>query len=418
MDSASILMIVAIVCLVALSAFFSASETAFSAANKIRLKNRAEDGDRRAAKALKLADEYDRLISTILIGNNIVNITATTVGTVLFTRHFPLYGAVLSTVVLTVVILIFGEITPKTLAKESADRVSMAVAPAIGALLTLLRPLNALFSLWKKLLDHIFGRHEEEGITGDELMTMVSEAENEGELDEHESQLIRAAIEFNDLEVEEILTPRVDIEAAPDDATMDELGSLFAASGYSRLPIYKDTIDNIVGIIHEKDYYSARSRGITDLNSMIAPVIYTTGSTKISSLLRTLQRTKNHLAVVVDEYGGTEGIVTLEDILEELVGEIWDEHDEVIEEFSRQEDGSYLIACNANLSDMYDLFAIRGECDATTVSGWVMEQIDRIPREGDHFVYENLDVTVTRVDHRRVLEIRVRLLEREEPQED
>ncbi len=411
MDSASIIMIVAIVCLVALSAFFSATETAFSSVNKIRLKAKAEEGDRRAARALKLSDDYDRLLSTILIGNNIVNITATTIGAVLFTRLFPVYGAAISTVVLTVVILVFGEISPKSLAKDSAERVTMAAAPAVKVLLVILRPLNALFSLWKRLLNHFIGRPQEEGITDEELMTMVSEAEREGELDEHESQLIRAAIEFNDLEVEEILTPRVDIEAAPEDATMAQLGSLFAASGYSRLPIYRDTIDNIIGIIHEKDYYSARSRGITDIASMVAPVIYTTGSTKISSLLRTLQRTKNHLAVVVDEYGGTEGIVTLEDILEELVGEIWDEHDEVIEEFSRQEDGSYLIACNASLSDMYDLFAITGECDSTTVSGWVMEQIDRIPREGDHFVYENLDVTVTRVDHRRVLEIRVRLLE-------
>ena len=418
MDSRCIGLLIALVVLVTLSGLFSATETAYTGFSLVRMRRFAKN-KKSARMAFRLSADYNRILTTLLIADNIVNIASATIGTLIFTSLIGAeLGPTVSTVVLTIVLLIFGEITPKTLAKESADRVSMAVAPAIGALLTLLRPLNALFSLWKRLLDHIFGRHEEEGITGDELMTMVSEAENEGELDEHESQLIRAAIEFNDLEVEEILTPRVDIEAAPDDATMDELGSLFAASGYSRLPIYKDTIDNIVGIIHEKDYYSARSRGITDLNSMIAPVIYTTGSTKISSLLRTLQRTKNHLAVVVDEYGGTEGIVTLEDILEELVGEIWDEHDEVIEEFSRQEDGSYLIACNANLSDMYDLFAIRGECDATTVSGWVMEQIDRIPREGDHFVYENLDVTVTRVDHRRVLEIRVRLLEREEPQED
>ena len=382
------------------------------------MKSRAEEGDKRAARALKLSDDYDRLLSTILIGNNIVNITATTIGTVLFTKLLPVYGPTVSTVVLTVVILIFGEISPKSLAKESAERVAMAAAPVIQIFLVVLRPLNALFSLWKRLLNKVFHFAQEEGITEEELMTMVSEAENEGGLDEHESQLIRAAIEFNDLEVEEILTPRVDIEAAPDTCAMEELGTLFAASGYSRLPIFTDTIDNIIGVVHEKDYYAGRSRGVKQVSALVTPVVYTTGTTKISSLLRTLQRTKSHMAVVVDEYGGTEGIVTLEDILEELVGEIWDEHDEVIEEFRRQEDGSYLIACNANLSDMYDLFAISGDCDSTTVSGWVMEQIERIPKEGDHFVYENLDVTVKRVDHRRVLEIQVRLLEQAESQED
>ena len=323
----------------------------------------------------------------------------------------------LSTVATTVAVLIFGEITPKTLAKESPENFAIAVTPAVKLCMVVLTPLNALFSLWRLLVSKVFHTSGEEGITEEELMTMVSEAESEGGLDEHESQLIRAAIEFNDLEVEEILTPRVDIEAAADSSTMEELGTLFAGSGYSRLPIYSETIDNIIGVVHEKDYYSARSRGVDQIGGLVTPVIYTTGTTKISSLLRTLQRTKNHMAVVVDEYGGTEGIVTLEDILEELVGEIWDEHDEVIEEFARQEDGSYLIACNANLSDMYDLFAISGDCDSTTVSGWVMEQIDRIPREGDHFVYENLDVTVTRVDHHRVLEIQVRLLE-ETPTED
>lgn len=418
MDSASITMIVAIVLLILLSGFFSATETAFSAANKIRLKSRAENGEQRANQTLALAENYDKLLSTLLIGNNIVNITVTVIATALFTRYFPLYGAVLSTVATTVVVLIFGEITPKTLAKESPETFAMAVTPVVRVFMVALTPLNALFSLWRLLVSKVFHTSGEEGITEEELMTMVSEAESEGGLDEHESQLIRAAIEFNDLEVEEILTPRVDIEGASDSCTMEELGSLFAASGYSRLPIYSETIDNIIGVVHEKDYYAARSRGVTKVAGLVTPVIYTTGTTKISSLLRTLQRTKNHMAVVVDEYGGTEGLVTLEDILEELVGEIWDEHDEVIEEFARQEDGSYLIACNANLSDLYDLFAVSGDCDSTTVSGWVMEQIDRIPREGDHFVYENLDVTVTRVDHHRVLEIQVRLLEETAPQED
>ena len=241
----------------------------------------------------------------------------------------------------------------------------------------MLTPANFLFTQWKRLLSLIIHKREEDGITEEELVTMVDQAENEGGLDEHESELIRNAIEFHDLEVSEILTPRVDIVAAEENSTMEEVGSLFAESGYSRLPIYQDSIDNIVGVIHEKDFYAARYRGETMISALKAPVLYTTGNTKISELMRILQRNKAHMAVVVDEYGGTEGIATLEDIVEELVGDIWDEHDEVIEEFKKQEDGSYLIACSADLDDMFDLFAVKGACAATTVSGWVMEQVGR-----------------------------------------
>ena len=407
-------MIAALVILVILSAFFSATETAFTSLNRIRLKSRADSGNKRAALTLRIAEDYDKLLSTNLIGNNIVNISASTVGTVLFTKLFLDYGPLVSTVVLTVVILVFGEISPKSMAKENAEAFAMFAAPIMRVLMTVLAPVNYLFAQWKKLLSRIFRKSEEEGITEEELITMVDQAENEGGLDQHEGQLIRSAIEFNDLEVEEILTPRVDIVAAEDTATLDEIAAIFAENGYSRLPIYHDTIDNIIGVIHEKDFHAARYHGQEDVSAIVSNVLYTTGSTKISDLLRILQRAKAHMVIVVDEYGGTEGLCTLEDIVEELVGEIWDEHDEVIEEFKKQSDGSYLISCNANLTDLYDLFSIKGERDCTTVSGWVMEEIGRVPEEGDHFVYENLDVTVTRVDHRRVLEIRVVVL----PQED
>ena len=414
MDSSSMTMIFAILILIVCSAFFSATETAFTSLNRIRLKSRADSGNKRAALTLRIAEDYDKLLSTNLIGNNIVNISASTVGTVLFTKLFLDYGPLVSTVVLTVVILVFGEISPKSMAKENAEAFAMFAAPIMRVLMTVLAPVNYLFAQWKKLLSRIFRKSEEEGITEEELITMVDQAENEGGLDQHEGQLIRSAIEFNDLEVEEILTPRVDIVAAEDTATMDEIAAIFAENGYSRLPIYHDTIDNIIGVIHEKDFHAARYHGQEDVSAIVSNVLYTTGSTKISDLLRILQRAKAHMVIVVDEYGGTEGLCTLEDIVEELVGEIWDEHDEVIEEFKKQSDGSYLISCNANLTDLYDLFSIKGERDCTTVSGWVMEEIGRVPEEGDHFVYENLDVTVTRVDHRRVLEIRVVVL----PQED
>ena len=415
LDSASIGMIVALIFLVAMSAYFSATETAFTSLNRIRLRTKADAGDRRAAKTLALAEDYDKLLSTILIGNNIVNNVATTIGAVLFIKLIDdLRGPTVSAIVLTVVILIFGEVSPKSLAKEHPESWAMFATPLLRLFLLVLAPLNFLFGQWKRLLSMVIRNSGGDGITEEELVGMVDQAETEGGLDEHESDLIRNAIEFNDLEVSEILTPRVDLVAAEEDSSMEEMASLFVESGYSRIPIYHEIIDNIVGVIHEKDFYAARYRGETMLKNLKAPVFYTTGNTKISELLRILQKNKAHMAVVVDEYGGTEGIATLEDILEELVGEIWDEHDEVIETFQKQPDGSYLIACSADLDDMYDLFQVKGECDAATVSGWVMEQVGRVPEEGDHFQAEGLDVTVTKVEHRRVLEIQVQVMEPEE----
>ena len=416
-DSSSLTMIVILILLVILSAYFSATETAFTSLNRIRLKSKADAGNRRAALALKLVDQYNNLLSTILVGNNIVNLSASSLATVFFTEGLRLQnGAVISTAVITIVVLVFGEVSPKSLAKEYPESFAMFSAPIMRILMVILTPVNFLFSLLKKLLSKVFHKQGDSGITEEELVTMVDQAESEGGLDQHESKLIRSAIEFNDMEVDEILTPRVDIVAVEDTDSMDDIAQAFAESGYSRLPVYHEDIDDIIGVIHEKDFHAARYRGQTDVKAITGPMLYTTGNTKISELLRILQREKAHMVIVVDEYGGTEGLVTLEDIVEELVGEIWDEHDEVIEEFKKQEDGSYLISCSADLTDLFDLFSIKGECDANTISGWVMEQIGRIPEEGDHFVSDGLDVTVTKVDHRRVLEIRVEVLP--QPEED
>ncbi len=412
-DSTSIAMLVTLLILVAMSAYFSATETAYTSLNRIRLKTRADNGSRRAEKTLALAEEYDKLLTTILIGNNIVNITATTVATVLCTKWFHQYGPTVSTVALTVIILVFGEVTPKSMSKERPEDFAMFAQPMLKLFMVILTPLNFLFTQWKKLMSKVFRAKGDDGITEEELVGMVDQAQTEGGLDEHESDLIRNAIEFNDLEVSEILTPRVDLTAADEESTMEEIAALFAETGYSRIPIYHETVDNIVGVIHEKDFYAARYRGETMVSNIKSPVFYTTGNTKVFELLRILQKNKAHMAVVVDEYGGTEGIVTLEDILEELVGEIWDEHDEVIEIFQKQADGSYVIACSADLDDMYDLFQVKGECGAATVSGWVLEQVGRVPEVGDHFQAEGLDVTVTKVEHRRVLEIQVRVMEEE-----
>ena len=401
---------VALVVLVAFSAFFSASETAFSSLNQIRLKSRADDGDRTAARVLAMAEKYDKLLSTILVGNNIVNIAAASIGTIIFTQMLGAErGATVSTIVLTIVVLIFGEVSPKSLAKEMPETVATAVAPALSLLMVVFTPLTWLFSQWKRLLNHFVHSSESDTITEGELMTMVSEAENDGELTDRESELIRSAIEFDDVEVEEILTPRVDVVAVADDIPLEELAQTFAESGYSRLPVYHGTIDNIIGVVHEKDFYIARLKKETKIDDLVAPTLYTTGSTQISQLLRTLREQHHHMAVVVDEYGGTEGIITLEDILEELVGEIWDEHDEETEDFRKQSDGSWLVAGSASVDDLFETLELPEDedIDSNTVNGLVQEKTCHLPKVGDHFTLGEYDGVVTRTARRRVTEVRL-----------
>ena len=401
---------VTLVILVAFSAFFSASETAFSSLNQIRLKSRADDGDRTAARVLAMSEQYDKLLSTILIGNNIVNIAAASIGTIIFTKMLGAErGATVSTMVLTIVVLIFGEVTPKSLAKEMPETVATAVAPVLSLLMLVLTPLTWLFSQWKRLLNHFVHSSESDTITEGELMTMVSEAENDGELTDRESELIRSAIEFDDVEVEEILTPRVDVVAVADDISLEELAQTFAESGYSRLPVYHGTIDNIIGVVHEKDFYIARLKKATKIDDLVAPTLYTTGSTQISQLLRTLREQHHHMAVVVDEYGGTEGIITLEDILEELVGEIWDEHDEVTEDFRKQSDGSWLVSGSASVDDLFETLDLPEDedIDSNTVNGLVQEKTCHLPKVGDHFSLGEYDGVVTRTARRRVTEVRL-----------
>ena len=419
MDDGSITLLVALVILVAFSAFFSASETAFSSLNQIRLKSRAEDGDTSAARVLAMSEKYDKLLSTILIGNNIVNIAAASIGTILFTNWLGQErGATMSTMVLTVVVLIFGEISPKSIAKEMPETIATAVSPFLNLLMILFTPLTWLFSQWKRLLGRFIHSREEDTITEGELMTMVSEAENDGELTDRESQLIRSAIEFDDVEVEEILTPRVDVIAVEDDTSLDEVAHAFAESGYSRLPVYHDTIDNIIGVVHEKDFYLALLKKDAKLEELVTPTLYTTGSTQISQLLRTLREQHHHMAVVVDEYGGTEGIITLEDILEELVGEIWDEHDEETEDFRKQSDGSWLVAGSAGVDDLYELLDLPEDedIDSNTVNGLVQEKTCHLPKVGDCFTLGSYNGVVTRTAKRRVTE--VRLTPTEKPESD
>lgn len=416
MDHSHIGMVIGLLGLVAMSAYFSATETAFTSLNRIRLKTRADMGDKRAAKTLVLAEQYDKLLSTILIGNNIVNNIATTLGAVLFIYLLGQEkGPAVSAAVLTIVILVFGEVTPKSLAKESPETTAVFAAPLLRLLMVLLAPANFLFAQWKRLLNRLFHSRQAQGITEEELVGLVEQAETEGGLEKHESQLIQAAIEFNDLEAIEILTPRVNLSAVEEKDSPEKVAAVFRESGHSRLPVYRERLDNIIGILHQKDFYAAREEGEVVISSLMSPVHYTLGSVKISQLLRTLQSQKAHMAVVVDEYGGTEGIVTLEDILEELVGEIWDEHDQVVQTIQKQPDGSFCIAGSVPLSDLFELFAIEPETesDTATVAGFVTETAGRLPLEGESFSACGLSFTVTRMGHRCVDEIQVRQLEKE-----
>ena len=318
--------------LITLSAFFSATETAYSSLNRARLKSLVDRGQKRAADTLALADRYDELLSTILVGNNIVNIALASVGTVMFVRWLGDAGVGVSTAVVTVFVLIFGEISPKSLAKEVPERFAMAVYPLIRVFVTVLKPVNWLFTKWKQFLSRLLRVDDDHAITQDELLTLVEEAKQEGGMNADESELLKSAIEFHDLDVSDILTPRVRVDGVPLESTPQETADRFEASGYSRLPVYEDTLDHIVGVVHQKDFYNrVRHGGDFALSSIMKKPVYVPPGAKISDTLRLLQRTQSQMAVVADEYGGTVGIVTMEDILEELVGEIWDEHDEVEE---------------------------------------------------------------------------------------
>lgn len=405
-------LLIVMIILVMFSAFFSSAETAFSSLNKVKLKA-MEQGEKskKIKRTLKLADDFDIVLSTILIGNNIVNIASTSIATLFFTGLLgdnSDLGATVSTVVMTVVVLIFGEITPKTIAKEKAETFAVAVAPAVKFFVFLFYPLNMLFRGWKLLLNKMFRLEKNNAVTEEELKTYVDEAQTGGEISENESELIRSSIEFDDLYASDILTPRIDVEAVDKYAKLSDIEKIFKASGYSRLPVYIGDIDNIVGIIHHRDFEDIRSRGLKSLRTIIKTVPTVSPDTKISKLLRIFQKNKTHLAVVIDEFGGTEGIVTLEDILEELVGEIWDEHDEVEVDIEKIDDNTYIIDGMANLDDIFEYFEIDDKnTNVTTLNGWVMENTDKIPEIGDSFDYKDLHFEVVETDGRRAEKVKV-----------
>lgn len=405
--------LIAMIVLVLMSGFFSASETAFSSLNKVKLKAmmKEEKNNKKIERALKLSEDYDVVLSTVLIGNNIVNIACTSLATLFFTGLLgdnSDLGATVSTVVMTIVVLIFGEVTPKTYAKEKADKVVVAITPIIKACIIIFSPLNVFFKAWKKLMNKVFKTGGVETITEEELKTYVDEAHTGGEIDENESELIRSSIEFDDIDVSDILVPRVDVEAVDKYASLSEIEAVFNSTNFSRLPVYIDDIDNIVGVIHHRDFQAARKRNLKSLRTILKPVPAVSPDTKISKLLRIFQKNKTHLAVVIDEFGGTEGIVTLEDILEELVGEIWDEHDEIQNDIEKLSDNEYLVQGSMSVDDFFEYFGIHQEkTEISTVNGWIMQNLDKIPEIDDTFTNGKLTALVMSVDGRRAEDIKI-----------
>lgn len=403
----NVTLIIILLCII-MSGYFSATETAFSSLNRIRIKNMADKGNKRAALVLKLSEDYDRLLSTILIGNNIVNIACASLSTLLFVRLLGEdAGASVSTAVTTVIVLVFGEVSPKSIAKESPEKFSMFSAPILNFMAVLLTPLNFLFKQWKKVLSRFFHSSASQGITEEELITIVEEARQDGGIDEQEGDLLRNALEFNELKAADILTPRIDVVGVNVCAGAEEIASVFTETGYSRLPVYQDSIDNIVGILYHKDFYNkiyGTGKGIKDV---IRPALFITRHKKISQLLQELQASNHHIAVVIDEFGGTVGIVTLEDILEELVGEIWDEHDEIIRSVEKLSDDEFLVLGNANVDKLLELLGYDEETEAVTVNGWIMNELQKLPEKGDSFRFHEWQVSVMEMEERRVKSARI-----------
>ena len=411
---------IAIVVLVCLSGFFSGTETAYSCANKIRLKTLAAQGTKKAKLVYKFADEkYDKLVTALLVGNNVVNLAASALALILF-RDFLLKGqaegltSTISTAVMTVLVLLFGEITPKYIASVYPEKMCFFFYPMTVMFYWILWPFCKIFDGYKWLLAKIFKLKKDETVTDEELLSLVEEAEESGALKEDESELVRSALEFDDLKVEDILVPRVDVYAVSEDVEMDEVRDIFERTGYSRLPVYKGTIDNVVGLIHERDFYIAYIRGEKNIGGFIQDIVFTSEYTRISTLMKQLQKQKIHMAAVSDEYGGLVGIVTLEDILEELVGEIWDEHDEEEVHYGEISENEYWVDGKCGLEEFFDLYDMEGraeEFESNTVGGWVTEICGVIPPNGKVFQYKGMEVKIVKATRQKVLKIRSSKLE-------
>ncbi len=414
---------IVIAILVLLSAFFSGTETAYSCANKIKLKSMVTLGKKNAKAVYKFADEkYDKLVTAILVGNNIVNLTASALAAILFAMWIDNeeIAATVSTASLTVVVLLIGEITPKYLASVYPEKFCFVVYPLMQLFYWILMPLCKIFDGFKWVLAKIFKLQKDETVTDEELMSLVDEAEESGTLKEDESELLRSALEFDDLKVEDILVPRVEVYAVSEDSTMEEVSEIFEKSGYSRLPVYRETIDNVIGLIHQRDFFVGYMKGETEIGHLVQDIVFTSEYTRISTLLKQLQKQKIHMAAVSDEYGGLVGIVTLEDILEELVGEIWDEHDEEAVLSGKIAEGEFWVDGKCELEEFFALYDKEEdeECESNTVGGWVTEKFGRIPAIGEIITIDDIEIKVVKATKQKILKILTKQVTPADKEED
>lgn len=401
--------IILMVLCVVLSAYFSATETAFSSLNKTRLKALSDKGDKKAAAALKTAENYDKLLSTILIGNNIVNIALASMGTVLFVDLIGKKGSAVSTIVITVVVLIFGEITPKSIAKDFPERVAIFSTPIIKAFITVLTPLNFVFSSWKKLVSKLFKSDKKSKMSQEELLLLLGEGEQEGALDKDDMEYIKNVFKLDTLTAESVMTPRKNIVCVSLDDSDKDIMNIIKKEGYSRMPVIEDNIDKIVGILHARDYLIARKNPGFNLKMILHKSAFVPETVDLDTLFKNMQRKHTHMVITVNEYGETSGIVTMEDILEELVGEIWDERDEEIHEFQSLPDGKFKVLTSVSVEDFREFFHLKDEIEteSATVNGWLIEQSGKIPKKGDELSYKGLHIKVTAADNFKTNEILV-----------
>lgn len=417
---------IAIAVLLVMSALFSSMETAFSSVNKIRLKHEASNGNKKAERALNIAENFDKALTSILVGNNIVNILSSSLGTVIFTKIFGTAGVAISTAVMTVLVLIFGEIIPKSFAKQNAEKCALAFAGILGGIMFILTPISAIFSQLQKALAKISKPDDSPNFTEDELKYIIEEIEDQGVLEEQESDLVRSALEFDDITVEQILVPRVKVVAVERNEDIETITEIFIRDRYTRLPVYEETVDNIVGLINEKDFFAlvTRPEGIpagAGIEGIIQKALYVSEMKLISEVLYEMQRSKIHMAIVKDQYGGTSGIVTMEDIIEELVGEIYDENDEVIDSVVEVAENTYDIQADTSISDMLEKLGLPNdliETDSNSVGGWVMELFGRIPETGDTITTGIFTVTVLEADEQSVSKVGIKLDVPEEKEDE
>ncbi len=400
---------ITIVLLMSVSAFFSAAEMAFASVNKIRLKHLAANGSKGAARALKISEKYTKAITVILVGNNIVNILAASLGTVIFTDIMGDTGVAVSTVVITLLVLIFGEITPKAYAKQNAEKVTIVTGGLLNFFILILTPVAAVFIFIQNGVLRLFKSDgKSPSVTEDELKYIIDEIEDEGVLEEKESDLVRSALEFDETSIEQILVPRVKVTAVEKGDSIEKIMRIFIEQRYSRLPVYDKSIDNIIGILHEKDFFSLVTQSEqqpASIESIIQKAIYVSEIKLISEVLYEMQRTKIHMAIVKDQYGGTSGIVTLEDIIEELVGEIYDENDEIIPSIIKLGDNVYEIKGELNLDDFAEAIGLTEdfiESDSITVSGFVLELFGCIPEINDTIEKDIFKITILEADEQHV----------------